>query len=159
MASRVGPYQCWFVGCTPRGWWLVGQLSACHSIRDSQRSVLSDGTASFSYTVQDINSSILRRSGTGVGQATDAADTRARRLSRGGATRARVGEAASCSPQLAGACHVPPPRATAPRIRFVWHTRSLSLSGYVPTCRAPALHTSTAMSQKYLPRNGVRRGV
>ena len=96
-----------------------------------------------------------------VGPASGKQQTRqqTRRLSRGGATRARVGEAASCSPQLAGACHVPPPRATAPRIRFVWHTRSLSLSGYVPTCRAPALHTSTAMSQKYLPRNGVRRGV
>ena len=63
MASRVGAYQCWlrlYASLSPRG-----SSASCHSIRDSQRSVLSDGTASFCYTVQDINSSILRRSGTG----------------------------------------------------------------------------------------------
>ena len=145
MASKSrGAYQCWLQRTAvyaSLASWLVGQLSACHSIRDSQRSVLSDGTASFCYTVQDINSSILRRSGTGVGQATDAADTRARRLSRGGATRARVGEAAPAAARSWRAhatCrrHVQPLPASV-----LYGTRALSPSAV--TCRPAARQPCT----------------
>ena len=90
---------------------------------------------------QDINSSILRRSGTGVGQATDAADTRARRLSRGGATRARVGEAAPAAARSWRAhatCrrHVQPLPASV-----LYGTRAISPSAV--TCRPAARQPCT----------------
>ena len=142
MASRVGPYQSMLVTAVRLSRLVaeVGQLSACHSIRDSQRSVLSDGTASFSYTVQDINSSILRRT---LGPASGKQQTRqqTRRLSRGGATRARVGEAAPAAARSWRAhatCrrHVQPLPASV-----LYGTRAISPSAV--TCRPAARQPCT----------------
>ena len=119
MASRVGAYTNAGYGCTPRGSSASCQLVTAYVTANDR--FFRTGPRLF--LTQFKISTLL--SSAAVGPASGKQQTRqqTRRLSRGGATRARVGEAASCSPQLAGACHVPPPHATAPRIRFVWHTR------------------------------------